>query len=246
MSIFDKLKAPFPPSKISWRVGSTTADKKKGLAFGYIDARDVMERLDEVCGPENWQCSYPHANGKTICSIGVRICREGEGFEWIWKSDGAGDSDVEAEKGAMSDAFKRSAVRFGIGRYLYDIPATWVAIEPMGKSFKIAESEYPRLERVLAGQKAPAPKPAAAKPETQAATKDRTNVAEEPTGSELFVQECLATIARYGDPGMLGGWWNSDEQKKARRDFELDSTQVESLKQAVIKRREELTQAKAA
>src|ERR1700757_4672948 len=103
--MYDKLKAPFPPDRVSWRVGSTTADKKKGLAFGYIDARDVMERLDDVCGPENWQCTYPHANGKTICSIGIRVCREGEGFEWIWKSDGAGDSDVEAEKGAMSDAF---------------------------------------------------------------------------------------------------------------------------------------------
>jgi hypothetical protein len=236
MNIFDKLKAPFPPSKISWRVGSTTADKKKGLAFGYIDARDVMERLDEVCGPENWQCSYPHANGKTICSIGVRICREGEGFEWIWKSDGAGDSDVEAEKGAMSDAFKRSAVRFGIGRYLYDIPATWVAIEPMGKSFKIAESEYPRLERVLAGQKAPAPKPAAAKPETQAATK-QSIMPDDFTARVGFMVDCRDAIAAM-NPDEVVAWWMSDEQKEARRKHQLDQPQIDALKQAVTNRRD--------
>jgi DNA repair and recombination protein RAD52 len=76
--------------------------------------------------------------------------------------------------------------------------------------------------------------------------KAQTNVAEEPDSRQLFITECLAVIAKYGDAGMLGGWWNSDEQKKARRDFDLDSTQVETLKQAVIKRREELTKAKAA
>jgi DNA recombination protein Rad52 len=76
--------------------------------------------------------------------------------------------------------------------------------------------------------------------------KTKANVADEPDSRQLFVTECLATIAKYADAGMLGGWWNSDQQKQARRDFDLDSTQVELLKQAVIRRREELTKAKAA
>lgn len=141
---FAKLRAPFPPEKISWRVGSTNKDKNKGMALAYIDARDVMERLDEVCGPRNWQCRYPHANGKTVCDIGIKV--EGE---WVWKADGAGDTDFEAEKGAMSDALKRAAVRWGIGRYLYDIDASWVAIEAVGKSYKIADSALPNLRKLL-------------------------------------------------------------------------------------------------
>lgn len=149
---FGKLSAPFPPDRVSWRVGSTTADKKKGMALAYIDARDVMQRLDDVCGPGGWQREYPHANGKTVCSIGIKI-----GDEWIWKADGAGDSDVEAEKGALSDAFKRAAVSWGIGRYLYDVDSPWVDIEPMGRSYKIAESAKPALVRALGGQKAPPP-----------------------------------------------------------------------------------------
>lgn len=145
---FAKLSAPFPANRVSWRVGSTTQDKKRGMALAYIDARDVMERLDEVCGPAGWQCRYPHANGKTVCEIGILV-----GTEWIWKADGAGDSDVEAAKGALSDAFKRAAVRWGIGRYLYDIPSPWVAIEQHGKSYTITPSELTRLAKQLGGEK---------------------------------------------------------------------------------------------
>jgi hypothetical protein len=151
--IFLALKAPFDPSLVSWRVGSMNKEKTKGMALAYIDARDVMERLDTVVGPENWQCRYPHANGKTVCAIGLKI-----GDEWIWKEDGAGDSDIEAEKGALSDAFKRAAVRWGIGRYLYDIASPWVEVDQWKH---IKDSEMLRLERLLAqasGLKPPAPK----------------------------------------------------------------------------------------
>lgn len=138
------LANPFPPDRVSWRVGSTTGDKKRGMALAYIDARDVMERLDEVCGIGGWQNAYPHANGKTVCAIGIKI-----GDEWIWKADGAGDTDVEKEKGALSDAFKRAAVRWGIGRYLYDLDSPWVELEAAGRSFKIAAKEMPRLRSLL-------------------------------------------------------------------------------------------------
>lgn len=146
------LKAPFAPHKISWRIGSTNGDKTKGMALAYIDARDVQDRLDEVCGVEGWQCRYvPMHDKKTVCEIGIRIYRVNtDASEWIWKSDGAGDSDIEAEKGALSDSFKRAAVRWGIGRYLYDLDSPWVAIEAAGRSFKIAQHEYARLEKLLA------------------------------------------------------------------------------------------------
>lgn len=176
MSInLDALKAPFAPSKISWRIGSTNADKSKGMALAYIDARDVQDRLDDVCGADGWQCRYvPMHDKKTVCEIGIRHFVHGSpelddrgawknptAFEWIWKSDGAGDSDVEAEKGALSDAFKRAAVKWGIGRYLYDIPSPWVAITAAGRSFKIADHEYTRLEGLLAKD---APKPSVTQP----------------------------------------------------------------------------------
>jgi hypothetical protein len=121
MNILKELSKPFPASKISWRVGATNADKSKGIALAYIDARDAMERLDEVVGIDGWQCRYPFAG---CCELGLRV-----NGEWIWKSNGAGETQVEAEKGQFSDAFKRAGVMFGIGRYLYDLPNAWLPLE---------------------------------------------------------------------------------------------------------------------
>jgi len=123
------LKTPFAVNKIHWRVGATTQDKSKGIALAYIDARDVMGRLDEICGPENWQCRYPFTG---CCEIGIKIDNE-----WVWKANGAGVTDYEAEKGQYSDAFKRAGVLWGIGQYLYDLPNEWVPIKQKGRSYVI-------------------------------------------------------------------------------------------------------------
>lgn len=153
MLLLHKLKEPFNPDRVSWRVGSTTKDKSKGMALAYIDARDVMQRLDEVCGPENWQCDYPHAGTKTVCRIGIKI-----GDEWVWKANGAGDTDIESEKGALSDAFKRAAVLWGIGQYLYDLDSPWVTLDTKqgsdGKVYVngIAKHEFTRLHKLLGGK----------------------------------------------------------------------------------------------
>lgn len=166
---FGVLTKPFKPNEIEWRIGSTTADKTRGLALAYMDARAVMNRLDEVCGAVNWQCRYSHADSKTVCEIGIRITTLEwaplpeaventrttyiQNHEWIWKADGAGDTNFEAEKGALSDAFKRAAGRWGIGRYLYDLEAKWVSIEKRGSSYVITQGALEGLRNSLAGEK---------------------------------------------------------------------------------------------
>lgn len=145
IEMFDALCAPFAAEEIDWRIGSTTADKSKGMALAYIDARAVMDRLDGVCGPANWQCNYtPGVVGSIVCNIGVRM----PDGEWVWKADGAGATDVEGEKGMLSDALKRAAVRFGVGRYLYELKSPWVALEAAGRSYKIPDSERKKLDEV--------------------------------------------------------------------------------------------------
>jgi len=137
-----KLFDPFPPSQVSWRVGATNKDKTKGIALAYIDARDVMDRLDDVCGPENWQVEYPFPG---CCKIGILSKTKYVDGEWIWKSNGAGETKVEGEKGQYSDAFKRAAVLWGIGRYLYDLDSPWVELE----NNRIKKSELPKLNALL-------------------------------------------------------------------------------------------------
>lgn len=140
----EAMRAPFPPNEIEWRVGSTNADKTSGIALAYVTARHIMDRLDQTVGSTNWQDRYEFHGARTVCYLSVRL--DGE---WITKADGAGDSDVEAEKGAISDALKRAAVKFGIGRYLYDLGKIWVDLEPAGRSQKIKQNQYLKLEKAL-------------------------------------------------------------------------------------------------
>ena len=128
----DLLAAPFPKQSVHWRAQSMNRDATKAMALAYLDARDVQDRLDLVCGPENWQCEYTETpRGRIIARIGIRVSSE-----WVWKSDGAGDTAVEGEKGGISDAFKRAAVPWGVGRYLYRLSAPWVPCETYEKSGK--------------------------------------------------------------------------------------------------------------
>jgi hypothetical protein len=128
-SIIDQLKKPFDPRLIHWRVGATNARSNggkpsKGIALAYINARDVMKRLNDVVGID-WQCRYPYQG---CCEIGLRI--DGE---WLWRSNGAGETDVEGEKGQYSDAFKRAGTMWGIGTYLYYLPNVWVDLNDRGQ-----------------------------------------------------------------------------------------------------------------
>lgn len=140
--LFDALCQPFPSDSVEWRIGSTNAHKSKALPLCYVDARTVMDRLDSVCGPENWQCNYMTGPSLLVCNLGIRFPTG----DWVWKADGAGATDVESEKGMLSDALKRAAVRFGVGRFLYEIDAKWVPIEARGKSHFIPEIELKRLK----------------------------------------------------------------------------------------------------
>lgn len=175
------LRAPFPAAEIEWRVGSTNSDKSSGLALAYLTARHVMERLDAVCGPENWQDRYEFHGTRTVCYLSIRI-HAGDPTkvsEWVTKADGAGDSDVEAEKGAISDALKRAAVKWGIGRYLYDLGNIWVDLEQAGRSVRIKRDQYAKLEKALVNQFGPSLKsqePAAASSPANAPTDHVTTI----------------------------------------------------------------------
>ena len=120
------FKRPFPVANVKFRRGPGGTKE-----LSYIDARDVMQRLDEVVGIDGWQDKYDYIGDRIICTLSVRI-----GGEWVTKSDGADDSQIEGAKGGISDALKRAAVKFGIARYLYHpgafngrTPAKWATPE---------------------------------------------------------------------------------------------------------------------
>ena len=60
------LALPFAPEDLEWRLQNTTEEKMRGLAVPYVTNRAIQNRLDEVCGPENWYNDFKpwHSNGE--------------------------------------------------------------------------------------------------------------------------------------------------------------------------------------
>jgi len=60
-----------------------------------------------------------------MCRLRIKL-----GDRWISKTDVGSPSEQpdvgDRLKAAFSDALKRAAVKFGIGRYLYRLSAQWV------------------------------------------------------------------------------------------------------------------------
>ncbi len=145
-----KLLEPFDEKFIEWRLqsaGKSKAGTIWGQALAYINNRAIMDRLDEVVGPENWQNEYekaPNGENSTICGISILVQRDGGSIEWVTKWDGADNSDIEAIKGGLSNSMKRAAVQWGIGRYLYDLETAWVTVTDEGrfKNGKTKDGEF--------------------------------------------------------------------------------------------------------
>lgn len=132
----EKLAAPFPEDMVSFL--PRAINNGRALALPHIDARAVMSRLDDACGPDAWEFHWElMAQDAKIVRIKAALTVFG-----VTKCD-AGEANGEEEplKSAVSDGLKRAAVHFGIGRYLYEIPAIWAEYDPHKRRFV----ETPRL-----------------------------------------------------------------------------------------------------
>lgn len=104
-----------------WRVQSYSKNKPMASCVAYVDARDVMDLLDEVVGPDKWQDEYKMVGDKMMAGISIKC-----GDEWVTKWDTGSESKVEAEKGEVSDSFKRAAVKWGVARFLYKLGIKYI------------------------------------------------------------------------------------------------------------------------
>lgn len=145
--IVKRLAEPFKASEIEWRIQGVDQSRMRGMAVPYIDSRAIQRRLDDAVGSFGWRNEFKqwHENSQ-LCCISILHTDENGDKEWHDKWDGAENSKIEAVKGGLSDSFKRAAVLWGIGRYLYDFGAKWVDVEKKGDSFIIKQSEYASLD----------------------------------------------------------------------------------------------------
>jgi hypothetical protein len=120
MSNADVIKAlnePTPKNRIKFRIGYKHRSGVTASMLGYVDARYVMDRLDSAVGQDSWSASYQVVGDTMFCTLEV-TWPDGQVTN---KTDCGVETDVEGEKGKVSDAFKRAAVHYGIGRDLYSL-----------------------------------------------------------------------------------------------------------------------------
>jgi hypothetical protein len=132
-ALTEALAAPFDPREVRFKPAVVSGNR--AMALAYVDARVIQDRLDDVLGVTGWQDEYECLpDGSVVCRLRLRL-----GDEWITKMDVGGQSEQPDEgdrrKAAFSDALKRAAVKFGIGRYLYRLPSQWVDYDPKKRQF---------------------------------------------------------------------------------------------------------------
>lgn len=105
----------------------------------YIDSRAVTNYLDEWVGCMNWQTEFYEVNGQIIGKLGIW---DDNKQMWVWKSDVGSESNIEKEKGLISDTYKRLLSRWGV-TYLYTAPDILLEDDGYGnKGYKVSEISY--------------------------------------------------------------------------------------------------------
>lgn len=163
-AVMAALAAPFSASEVRYKPAIVKGERC--LAMAYVDARTIMDRLDAAVGVGGWSDDYDCLpDGSVVCRLRLLI-----GGEWVSKTDVGGQSEQPDEgdrrKAAFSDALKRAAVKFGIGRYLYRLEPQWVGYDPKTKRIVAPPVQAAPVKPVarIAAKPAPPPAPAKAHP----------------------------------------------------------------------------------
>lgn len=203
------LAEPFPEHEIKWLPKITTKkDRQSGKriniekggqrvagCLAHIDARMVMERLDAIAGPDGW------SDRTELVAVGNMVMATCHlTVAGVTKSDtgpAMPANDENAAKEAVSGALKRAAVKFGIGRHLYDLDTRWLPFD----GYKVIE---PKRQPTGPKKKADPPKRNKTREviEAAAATVHYTDVGPEgPNWAKAtlprFIEYCIDTIERY-------------------------------------------------
>lgn len=141
------LSAPFPKERVGAKIGSLSKDRSRGMLVLYLQHTDVYSRLEEV--DPSWSAEVTDERiVSDTCVVRVRMTVKGVSRE---NAGEGGDT-----KSAISDAVKRAAMLFGVGRYLYDSETVWVEYNESKDKFR--QWTFDDFERALkpGQQKTPA------------------------------------------------------------------------------------------
>lgn len=147
------LRRPFAPSAVKWKIQSSDFKEAKGnrkkkdatwvLVVPYVDARLVSARLNAVVAG-GWEEVPVERVGENLLRYKLTVL--GQTHTDI--GEGQGMAAGMKTKAADSDALKRVAVRFGVGEYLYAMPAFNFFVTPNGE----VKDDKPTIKRMESGK----------------------------------------------------------------------------------------------
>lgn len=150
LSQAQRLAAPFKPEDIFWKPQTVNYKDNTALAVAYADPRAYVDRLNDVFGVGKWSDMYLFTvtpfnkfikgkaayrdkpatedkqipGNKVLCTATIYVP------EYSINISSTGDSDASDDNAATSaeaQAFKRAAMKLGVGRYLYELPKVTAA-----------------------------------------------------------------------------------------------------------------------
>ncbi len=134
--VWDMLHEPFPPEEMQWRVEALSKDKRKALVVPLVNHSALLDRLDEVLGPQGWQDSYEVLQAQpNLYAVKCRLTILDTSKEDL----GEGSS----LKAAFAEALVRAAGKFGIGRHHAQLEQQWVDYDPSTGQFTPPSAEAP-------------------------------------------------------------------------------------------------------
>ena len=121
----------------------------KATMLLYIDSRAVVSLLNETVGNMNWTSEFYEANGQMIGKIAIY---DEDRDIWVSKSDTGSESNIEAEKGLVSDIYKRVLSRWGV-QELYSAPRIVWDDDGYGNTgYKVSHIAYDENRNIISLQ----------------------------------------------------------------------------------------------
>jgi hypothetical protein len=147
------LRRPFAASAVKWKIqssdykppkeGRSKKDATWVLVVPYVDARLVSARLNAVVAG-GWQEAPVERVGEHLLRYKLTVLEQTH----TDVGEGQGRSPGMKVKATDSDALKRVAVRFGVGEYLYAMPAFNFFVTPKGD----VQDDKPTVRRMDSGK----------------------------------------------------------------------------------------------
>ena len=144
-ALYLELATPFELDALFWRAGALSRDKKRAQALPYAEPRIYEDRLNELA-PGAWGVTFkPWGENRIICELTI--------YDVTRSSTGEENDGFAPGTAAEAQAFKRACVKFGLGRYIYDIPIEWVSFNAerrvLNETPKLAAKFLPALPAAL-------------------------------------------------------------------------------------------------